>query len=94
MFLVDLEFIRPLDEVDQHVAAHRDYLKDFYENGSLFMGGRKIPRSGGIILSRHTTRQEVESVFNADPLVLARVAKYSVTEFQPVMMTEALKELI
>jgi uncharacterized protein YciI len=93
MFLVDMQFLRPLDEIDQHIAAHREHLAQHYAKGTLLMGGRKVPRSGGIILSRHASRDEVLAVFEADPLVLAGVASYSVIEFQPVMMQEELRPL-
>ncbi len=94
MFLVDMQFLRPLDEIDQHIAAHREYLAQQYANGQLLLGGRKVPRTGGILLSRHASLSEVRAVFDADPLVQIGAASYSVIEFQPVMMQEELRPLI
>lgn len=48
-------------------------------------GGRKQPRTGGLILSRQSTRAEVVALFDADPLVAADLARYSITEFTPLM---------
>ena len=94
MFLVDMTFVKPLPVVDQYVTAHRDYLSAFYNEGVLLLGGRKNPRTGGVILSRHATLKEVEDVFNADPLVLADVARFSITEFEPVMRSADLIGLL
>ena len=94
MFLIDLTFTQPLDVVDEHVQAHREYLTSFYASGVLIFGGRKHPRTGGIILARHDSREAVTALFDADPLVKANVACYSVTEFEPVMRAKAFEGLI
>ncbi|HYD78347.1 MAG TPA: YciI family protein [Paucimonas sp.] len=94
MFLIDLTFVQPLDIVDRYVPAHREYLASFYEKGVLMLGGRKKPRVGGVILSRHSTLEEVNAVFDADPLVAAGAARYSVIEFEPVMMAEELEGVL
>lgn len=94
MFLIDMQFLRPLDEIDQHIDAHREHLAQHYTNGQFLLGGRKVPRSGGIILSRHSSLGEVQAVFDSDPLVKLGAASYRVIEFQPVMMQEELRALI
>ncbi|MBV1774600.1 GTP cyclohydrolase [Burkholderiaceae bacterium DAT-1] len=94
MFLVNFEFTSSLEQVDLFVSAHRAHLSKFYDSGELLLGGRKVPRTGGIILSRHHSIEDVKRVFDTDPMVCAGVAKYSLIEFQPVMMAEALTGLI
>lgn len=93
MFLIDMRFVKPLDQVDRHVQAHREYLGGFYQQGLLLLGGRKQPRTGGVILSCQRSLDEVRALFDADPLVAARVAEYTVTEFEPVMQAPALAPL-
>ncbi|MDM4764753.1 YciI family protein [Pelomonas sp. SE-A7] len=94
MFLVDLTFVKPLELVDLQVQAHREYLQGFYERGDLLLGGRKQPRTGGIILSRQATLEDVKAVFDADPMVAGGLAEYAVTEFLPVMKAKALENLV
>ncbi|WP_374337937.1 YciI family protein [Leeia sp.] len=94
MFLIDMTFVKPLDEVDRHVQAHRDYLAGLYAQGLFLLGGRKQPRSGGIILSRQQHLDEVKAVFDADPLVQAGVATYTVTAFEPVMRARVLEGIL
>lgn len=90
MFLVDLTFIEPLVVVDKHVAAHREYLSSYYEQGVFVLGGRKRPRTGGIILCRLASREELEAILDSDPLVVANAATYEVIEFEPVMRAKEL----
>ncbi|GLR11235.1 hypothetical protein GCM10007907_00250 [Chitinimonas prasina] len=93
MFLIDLVFTAPNDVVDKYVAAHRQYLSSHYDQGLFLLGGRKVPRTGGVILSRHNTLAEVEQIFNSDPLVLASAASYTVMEFELAMLSPELKAL-
>lgn len=87
MFLIDFIFTAPLNAVDQYVGAHRQYLSQFYERGVLVLGGRKVPRTAGIILARLGSRNEVEDLFNAAPVVMADAARFVITEFEPVMFS-------
>lgn len=79
--------------IDLIVGAHRQYLAAQYERGDLLLGGRKIPRTGGIILSRQASREEVDDLFRNDPLVVAGAATFDIIEFEPVMYAQQLTGL-
>ena len=88
MFIVSLTYQRPLEEVDKYLEAHVAYLKEEYAAGSFIASGRKTPRTGGIILSKMKTREELESVLAKDPFKQAGIANYEITEFAPSMVAE------
>ncbi len=56
MFIVSLNYKRPLEEVDKLLDAHVAYLKQEYANGKFIASGRKNPRTGGVILSNVKTK--------------------------------------
>ncbi|STV74692.1 YciL domain-containing protein [Klebsiella michiganensis] len=50
--VVVLTYVKPLDQVDAKLAAHVEWLKQGYADGIFLASGRKIPRSGGVILAK------------------------------------------
>lgn len=85
MFIVSLTYVCSLDEVDKILPQHIEYLKNQYEKGNFIVSGRKIPRTGGIILSKVDNIKELEKVINQDPFKINNLAKYEIQEFIPSM---------
>lgn len=83
MFIVSLNYIKPLSEIEAHLPAHIEYLERHYAEGRFLLSGRKEPRTGGIILMRADSRAQVEAVVAEDPFYRARVAEYEITQFFP-----------
>ena len=50
MFIVALTYKAELSEVDQYIDEHISYLEKHYALGKFIASGRKVPRTGGIIL--------------------------------------------
>ncbi|MBL4613383.1 MAG: hypothetical protein JKY27_00700 [Magnetovibrio sp.] len=93
-FLVDLTYIRPLEEVDALKDAHIEFLKQQYAQGYFIFSGPKEPRDGGVILAKMQTRNALDAVLALDPFKKAGVARYGVTEFSPVMCADGFKDFI
>jgi uncharacterized protein YciI len=90
MFVISLAYTAPLDQVDAHLAAHRDFLGAQYTRGVFLLSGPKVPREGGIIIAAAASRAEVEELVRQDPFHQAGVAHYEITEFVPTMAAGAL----
>lgn len=93
MFIVSLVYKRPIEDVEKHLAAHVDYLKKEYAAGSFIASGRKVPRTGGIILSQIKTRPELEDCLARDPFHSAGIADYEIVEFVPSMVAEGFEKI-
>ncbi len=93
MFIISLNYKAKLEEVDTHLDAHVAYLKHEYANGHFIASGRKIPRTGGVILSNIKTKNELEVVLAKDPFYQAGIAEYEITEFIPSMVAEGFENL-
>ncbi|MDD4950441.1 YciI family protein [Sulfuricurvum sp.] len=90
MFIISLTYIKPLEEVDALLEEHVAYLKEQYTLGSFLASGRKVPRTGGIILARGVSREEIETIIALDPFYRHHVAEYEITEFIPTMTSNEL----
>lgn len=83
MFVLMSRYLKPLDEVDAHYAAHAQWLAKHYASGQFLGSGRRIPPVGGMILARGESRAEIEALLNKDPFHTQGCAVYEVFEFTP-----------
>lgn len=82
MFAFHSVYLKSIDEVDQHLAAHRAFLKDLYSKGITVCSGPQIPRTGGFILLNAPSKAEAVEIMKNDPYVINGLAEYSVIEFE------------
>jgi uncharacterized protein YciI len=81
MFIIDLKYIVPLEQLDAHMTEHVKFLKKYYEKSIFLASGRKVPRTGGIILALAKSKEEVESIMEEDPFYSLKLAEVKITEF-------------
>ncbi|MBB5701340.1 uncharacterized protein YciI [Ochrobactrum daejeonense] len=95
MFIVNLTYIKPLEEIEVHLEAHREFLDRQYAAGIFLASGPKNPRDGGIILvSGEVSRSELDKMLSRDPFWQHQLARYEVTEFMPVKYASGLGEFL
>lgn len=90
MFIISLTYKVPTCVVDKHLTAHVEFLKEQYAKGNFIASGRKIPRTGGIILSNITDKEELQKIIALDPFNENNVADYEIVEFVPSMTCQQL----
>lgn len=93
MFVVSLNYVCELSEIEKHLADHIDYLDENYAQGVFLASGRKEPRTGGVILAQMESRAELEKVLAKDPFKINKLSNYEVIEFIPSKTSEALSFL-
>ncbi len=90
MFVIALTYLKPTEEIDALLAAHREFLREQYDNGVFLMSGRMVPRTGGIIIATADSRADIEAIIELDPFRQAGAASYTITEFVPTMTADVL----
>jgi uncharacterized protein YciI len=85
MFVISLNYVKPLAEIEEFLHAHREFLERYYASGNFLLSGRIEPRTGGIILAIAKTKEEIESIILQDPFKREQVAEYEIVEFLPSM---------
>ena len=94
MFIIDLKYIVPLEELDKHMTAHVKFLKEYYKKNIFVASGRKVPRTGGIILALGASKEEVEKIIKEDPFHAHKLAEFAITEFQTSQYHPELKSFL
>lgn len=94
MFIIHVNYIKPLSEVDKYIADHAKFLDKQYANNNLIVSGRKNPRTGGIILTSISEREELEHIVSLDPFFVNKIAEYEIIEFVPTKYDEGFKKFI
>lgn len=85
MFIITLTYQKSLEEVDAHLSAHVEFLKDAYAKGIFLASGRKNPRNGGVILAIADFKADIEATIARDPFYIHAIAQYDIIEFTPSM---------
>lgn len=80
LFIVDLTYQVPLEAVEPHMQGHMEFIERGYAEGLFLASGRKVPRTGGTILARATSREALEAFLDLDPFKRHAVASFTVTE--------------
>ena len=87
MYIVNLNYIKEVSEVEKHLEEYIKFLEKYYEMGKFICSGRKNPRTGGVILLNAESLSEVEKIVLEDPFNINEIAEYEITEFFPTKYT-------
>ena len=94
MFVIELEYIADLTEIDARMPEHVAWLKKHYTAGRFLVSGRKVPRDGGIILAVGASRNEIEGLVQEDPFISHGLARFRVIEFRVSQRAKNIDRLI
>lgn len=94
MYIINLTYKTSLEKVDELLNEHIEYLNKQYEMGHFIASGRKVPRTGGIILTKINNKSELDKIIEQDPFRKKGVADYELIEFIPSKTCKELNFLI
>lgn len=94
MFVVLLTYIKPLEQVEKLLAEHIAFLDCHYASGCFIASGRRVPRSGGVILARGENPEQLQAILVQDPFYCEGVARYDLYPFVPSKMQPGFEQFI
>lgn len=94
MFLLICTYVKPIEEVDKSLAAHREYLHAKLATGELLVAGRRNPRVGGILITTHKTQEEARRFADEDPFSKDQVATFEVFEWTPTVKLDSAEKFL
>ena len=94
MYIVNLNYVKPIEDVEKHLEAHVAFLDKYYESGNFIASGRKNPRTGGVILCNAENKEALNDILSEDPFNVNAIAEYEVTEFFPSKFAEGFEDFV
>lgn len=82
MFFFNLTYEKPIEEIENLLPDHIRYLDEWYARGKFLCSGRKVPRTGGVILCDCGSLEEAEGIRAQDPFYQNGAARYEIIEFE------------
>lgn len=94
MYIIDLHYIVPLEKLDAQMNNHVKFLNTYYKQNVFLTSGRKVPRTGGIIIAAGKSKEAIEAIMQEDPFCIHGFAEFTVTEFLNSQMHPAFKKMM
>jgi uncharacterized protein YciI len=83
LFFVALKYRHPLERMLQTVDRHRAYLRELHAKGKLVASGPFEPRTGGALLIRAESEDELQSMLAADPFQEEKLVDTTIYRWAP-----------
>jgi uncharacterized protein YciI len=93
MYVVSLSYRVPQDIVDFHNDAHINWLQKAFDDGVFIAAGRKVPRTGGLLLSQ-ADRATLDASLAKDPFYTNGVAEFEIMEFHAGRVAPGFENLL
>ena len=94
MYVLIVEYLVPLERIDEIRPAHVEYLHRHYADGTFLVSGRKDPPAGGVIVAADVDRDRLEAITATDPYVTEGVARYQVVRFNPGQVADGVRDAL
>ena len=84
MILILMRYVKPIEEVEEHVEAHRAFVDRLIREGKVVVAGPRDPRTGGVLLTTFDSDVDAMKRFVDDPFFEHGIAEYEAIRFKPV----------
>ncbi|MGB1090484.1 MAG: YciI family protein [Oceanobacter sp.] len=91
---MSLTYTSLIEEIERFLPEHIEYLDAHYASGQFQLSGRKVPRTGGVIIATVKSREALELILAKDPFYREKLANYEITEMVPTKSSAALAFLV
>lgn len=94
MYIIELTYKKPLEEVDELLEDHILFLDRYYKAGIIIASGPQTPRNGGIILAQKFKEIgdeiiDINDIIKQDPFYIYGIADYRIVKFTPKQYDKA-----
>ncbi|WP_337270036.1 YciI family protein [Oryzifoliimicrobium ureilyticus] len=92
MLIISLTYLKSTEEADRFMQGHMEWVKRGYLEKGFIASGRKVPRTGGVILAKGN-KEDIQAYLDIDPFATEGIASYDVVEVDITTVTEGFEQL-
>lgn len=89
LYLLLLTYTQPSEVVAASLEDHRAFLRRHYADGRFIVSGPQTPASGGVILARAASAEDVRALLSDDPFQQRGIAAYQIIPFEALWSAPA-----
>ncbi len=94
MYVLIVEYLVPLERIDELRPAHVEYLRRHYADGTFLVSGRQDPPAGGVILATDVDRDRLDALIATDPYVTEGAARYRIVRFNATQVADGVRDAL
>lgn len=83
LFVIDIEYRTTREDALPFMEAHLAYVQQYFDTGVFLTSGPKVPLTGGVIIAKADSRDQIEAIVREDAFHINNCARYQITEIQP-----------
>src|ERR1051325_8279708 len=93
-FLLEGKHFGPFEQRDPKLfRSHRQFLQQRYDKGRFLLSGPSIPPTGGVLIARARSLDELREFLAEEPFCKAKLMRFSrIVEFEPVQHQPVLRD--
>jgi uncharacterized protein YciI len=81
MYILISTYTQPIEKVNAQLENHRAWLAGHYASGRILVSGRRNPPTGGVIILRADSREEIKELLTDDPYTVHGLVSYEIVAF-------------
>lgn len=81
MYLLNVSYIQPIEEVVKHQETHSVWVKKYISEGIFLIAGPKKSKMGGAILVKSIDKQRLNNILAEDSFIEHDMAEYQIIDF-------------
>lgn len=92
LFSITLSYIRPVEDVKEHLDAHKEWLVRYIKAGTIIVAGPLRQGNGGFILAHAEELSDIETMIADDPFDRHRLASFDIQACNPAIRAAGFPE--
>lgn len=94
LFIVTINYIKPLEEVNEKRGEHLAFISNYVLAGNFLAVGRQDPAVGGVVIAHNMSKEELQNILEQDPYYTNGLANFNIIKFNPGMFAQGVEQLL